>query len=114
MARLPTNIDQRLIAELKLGLSERVRTRLQEATDRIVDAKRSGGKVAVVVGILIFRNLPAFRISLRLFESGDYFVDYFPWSQRKSFETPRFISIDVHDYPTLYGFSVHLQTFRAN
>ncbi len=50
MARLPTNIDQPLIAELKQGLSERVRTRLQEATDRIVDAKRSGGKVAVVVG----------------------------------------------------------------
>ncbi len=42
MARLLAKIDQALIAELKQRLPERVRTRLQQATDRIVDAKRIG------------------------------------------------------------------------
>ena len=50
MSKLPTEIDHRLIAELKQGLPDRVRKRLQEATDRIVEAKRSGGKIAVVTG----------------------------------------------------------------
>jgi hypothetical protein len=50
VSELSTNIDRKLIAELKQGLPERVQARLQEATDRIVDAKRSGGKIAVVVG----------------------------------------------------------------
>ena len=50
MSKLPTEIDHRLTAELKQGLPDRVRKRLQEATDRIVEAKRSGGKIAVVTG----------------------------------------------------------------
>ena len=50
MPRLPANIDRKLIADLKQNLPEGVQERLQEATDRVVDAKQSGGKVAVVVG----------------------------------------------------------------
>jgi hypothetical protein len=50
VAQLPTEIDRQLIADLKQGLPEGVARRLQEATDRIVDAKQSGGKIAVVVG----------------------------------------------------------------
>jgi len=44
------NIDQTLIAELKSSLSDSTTEQLAQATDRIVTAKRAGGKVAVVTG----------------------------------------------------------------
>ena len=43
MSQLPREIDHQLIAELKQGLPDRVRKRLQDATDRIIEAKRNFG-----------------------------------------------------------------------
>jgi len=45
-----SDINRAMIAELKDALSDDVRDHLQEAIDRIVDVKGSGGKVAVVTG----------------------------------------------------------------
>ncbi len=45
-----SDINRAMIAELKDALSDDVRDHLQEAIDRIVDVKDSGGKVAVVTG----------------------------------------------------------------
>lgn len=50
MSHLSAEIDSRLIGELKAGLSDRVRERLQQAIDRILEAKLAGKKVAVVTG----------------------------------------------------------------
>jgi len=44
------NIDRNLIAELKESLSNSTAEQLAQATERIVTAKRAGGKVAVVTG----------------------------------------------------------------
>ncbi len=50
MPEANANIDRGLIAKLKASLSDDVQNHLQTAIDRIVDTKKSGGKVAVVTG----------------------------------------------------------------
>ena len=43
-------IDRNLIAELQAALPDRTKEQLSQATQRIVEVKRAGGKVAVVTG----------------------------------------------------------------
>lgn len=43
-------INRSLVAELQAALPERTQEQLAQATERIVEAKRAGGKVAVVTG----------------------------------------------------------------
>ncbi|MFV2066259.1 MAG: hypothetical protein ACC645_04715, partial [Pirellulales bacterium] len=50
MADQTPNLDYDVISQLRDGLPDRVRARVAEAVGRIVDAKRSGGKVVVVTG----------------------------------------------------------------